>query len=128
MSNTNKPLILVVDDIAQNLDVLATVLGTEYDVRMAKNGKAALAAARQLPTPQLILLDVMMPGRHDGLQVCASVRADPALADTRVVLLSARADGGDRAAGQAAGADEYLTKPFSPLQLLETIDRLLPTA
>jgi len=78
--------------------------------------------------PDLILLDVMMPGELDGLQVCARVRALPALQGTRVVLLTARGQTQDRDAGQEAGADEYLIKPFSPLQLIETIERLMPAA
>jgi two-component system phosphate regulon response regulator PhoB len=75
----------------------------------------------------VMLLDVMMPGELDGLQVCRSVRADPRLSGMRVLLLSARGQARDREAGAQAGADEYLIKPFSPLQLVETIERLLPS-
>ena len=89
-------------------------------------GIAAQQLARMAPQPDLILLDVMMPGDLDGLQVCARVRALPALQGTRVVLLTARGQTQDRDAGQEAGADEYLIKPFSPLQLIETIERLMP--
>lgn len=117
--------VLIVDDQADIRRLIRMTLEDEpFELREAADGDEALAVVSAW-RPDLILLDVMMPGGHDGLQVCARVRTDPALADTRVVLLSARADGGDRAAGHAAGADEYLTKPFSPLQLLETIDRLL---
>ncbi|MEK8051557.1 response regulator [Ideonella sp. DXS22W] len=122
------PRVLIVDDQPDIRRLIRMTLEEEpFELQEAADGDEALAVVAAW-RPDLILLDVMMPGRHDGLQVCASVRADPALAATRVVLLSARADGGDREAGRAAGADEYLTKPFSPLQLLETIDRLLPTA
>ncbi|MDT7834037.1 response regulator transcription factor [Aquabacterium sp. OR-4] len=118
--------VLIVDDQPDIRRLIRMTLEDEpFEVQEAANGEQALAAVASW-RPDLILLDVMMPGRFDGLQVCASVRADPGSSDIRVVLLSARADSGDRAAGQAAGADEYLTKPFSPLQLLETIDRLLP--
>jgi CheY-like chemotaxis protein len=117
--------VLIVDDQADIRRLIRMTLEEEpFELREAADGDEALAVVA-VWRPDLILLDVMMPGGHDGLQVCARVRADPALADTRVVLLSARADGGDHDAGRAAGADEYLTKPFSPLQLLETIDRLL---
>lgn len=118
--------VLIVDDQPDIRRLIRMTLEDEpFELQEAADGEQALAAVAAW-RPDLILLDVMMPGRFDGLQVCASVRADPGSADTRVVLLSARADGQDRDAGHAAGADEYLTKPFSPLQLLETIDRLLP--
>jgi CheY-like chemotaxis protein len=118
--------VLIVDDQPDIRRLIRMTLEDEpFELQEAADGEQALAAVAAW-RPDLILLDVMMPGRFDGLQVCASVRANPGSADTRVVLLSARADGQDRDAGHAAGADEYLTKPFSPLQLLETIDRLLP--
>ncbi len=118
--------VLIVDDQPDIRRLIRMTLEDEpFELQEAADGEQALAAVLAW-RPDLILLDVMMPGRFDGLQVCASVRADPGSADIRVVLLSARADGQDRDAGHAAGADEYLTKPFSPLQLLETIDRLLP--
>ena len=69
-----------------------------------------------------------MPGELDGLQVCARARAVAALAGTRMVLLTARGQTQDRDAGQQAGADEDLIKRFSPLQWIETIERLLPAA
>ena len=75
--------------------------------------------------PDLMLLDVMMPGGLTGLQVCEQVRADPDLAHTRVVLLTARSLAQDRKAGELAGADAYLVKPFSPLELIEITGRLL---
>lgn len=118
--------VLIVDDQPDIRRLIRMTLEDEpFELQEAADGEQALAAVLAW-RPDLILLDVMMPGRFDGLQVCASVRANPGSADIRVVLLSARADGQDRDAGHAAGADEYLTKPFSPLQLLETIDRLLP--
>lgn len=78
--------------------------------------------------PDLMLLDVMMPGEFDGLQVCQRIKADPALAHIKVVLLTARGQARDLDAGQSVGADEYLVKPFSPLQLIDTIERLMPPA
>jgi two-component system, OmpR family, phosphate regulon response regulator PhoB len=64
----------------------------------------------------------------DGLQVCQHIKQDPATRHMKVVLLTARGQARDREAGQQAGADEYLVKPFSPLQLIETIERLLQAA
>ena len=66
-----------------------------------------------------------MPGELDGLQVCKRIKSDPALKDIRIILLTARGQSRDLDAGREAGADEYLVKPFSPLQLIETIERLL---
>jgi CheY-like chemotaxis protein len=78
--------------------------------------------------PDLMLLDVMMPGELDGLQVCHRVKNDPELQHVKVVLLTARGQVRDCDAGSRAGADEYLVKPFSPLQLIDTIERLTTTA
>ena len=99
----------------------------DYDIHEAVNGVEGLRKAIEI-APDLILLDVMMPGELDGLAVCARVRADPALRQTKVVLLSARSQLQDFEAGTRAGADAYLAKPFSPLQLIESIERLLPCA
>jgi CheY-like chemotaxis protein len=120
--------VLIVEDQADIRKLIRMTLEFEpYEIHEAANGSDGLRVAGEVQ-PDLILLDVMMPGELDGLQVCARVRADPALRDTRVVLLTARGQAQDREAGQRAGADEYLIKPFSPLQLIETIERLMPSA
>jgi two-component system phosphate regulon response regulator PhoB len=75
--------------------------------------------------PDLMLLDVMMPGELDGLQVCQRIKSDPELKAIKVVLLTARGQQKDREAGTQVGADEYLIKPFSPLQLIETLERMV---
>ncbi len=95
-----------------------------YQIFEAASGQLGLDAVRAL-RPDLLLLDVMMPGELDGYQVCSALRADPAFAELPIVLLTARAQQGDRAAGQRAGADEYLVKPFSPMVLADTVERLL---
>ena len=77
--------------------------------------------------PDLVLLDVHMPN-IDGLEVCRRLRAAPECAHTRIVLLTAAAQAQDRALGLAAGADEYLTKPFSPLALIGLLKSLVPEA
>ncbi len=120
--------VLIVEDQADIRKLIRMTLEFEpYEIHEAANGVDGLRVAITT-TPDLMLLDVMMPGELDGLQVCAQVRAHPALQATRVVLLTARGHTKDRDAGQQAGADEYLIKPFSPLQLIETIERLLPAA
>ena len=120
--------VLIVEDQADIRKLIRMTLEFEpYEIHEAANGTDGLQLATEV-LPDLILLDVMMPGDLDGLQVCARVRALPALQTTRVVLLTARGQTQDRDAGQEAGADEYLIKPFSPLQLIETIERLMPAA
>jgi two-component system phosphate regulon response regulator PhoB len=120
--------LLIVEDQADIRKLIRMTLEFEdYDIHEAVNGVEGLRKAIEI-TPDLILLDVMMPGELDGLAVCARVRADPALRQTKVVLLSARSQLQDFEAGTRAGADAYLAKPFSPLQLIESIERLLPCA
>ena len=120
--------VLIVEDQADIRKLIRMTLEFEpYEIHEAANGINGLQLAGEV-LPDLILLDVMMPGEIDGLQVCARVRANPALRATRVVVLTARGQIQDRDAGQQAGADEYLIKPFSPLQLIETIERLMPAA
>jgi CheY-like chemotaxis protein len=118
--------LLIVEDQADIRKLIRMTLEFEdYDLHEAVNGVEGLRKAIEI-APDLILLDVMMPGELDGLAVCALVRADPALRQTKVVLLSARSQLQDFEAGTKAGADAYLAKPFSPLQLIESIERLLP--
>ena len=118
--------VLIVEDQADIRKLIRMTLEFEpYEIHEAANGTDGLRLAGEV-LPDLILLDVMMPGQLNGLQVCMQVRANPALQATRVVLLTARGQTQDRDAGAQAGADEYLIKPFSPLQLVETIERLLP--
>ncbi|MFM9917847.1 MAG: response regulator transcription factor [Rhizobacter sp.] len=117
--------ILIVEDQSDIRRLIRWALEVEdYAIHEATNGAAGLAAARNIE-PDLILLDVMMPGEMDGLQVCALLKADPALAHIPVVLLTARAQDRDREAGQRAGANAYLVKPFSPLALIETVNSLI---
>jgi len=120
--------VLIVEDQADIRKLIRMTLEFEpYEIFEAANGVDGLRQAGEV-VPDLMLLDVMMPGELDGLQVCAQVRANPALHGTRVVLLTARGQLKDRDAGVHAGADDYLIKPFSPLQLIETIERLMPAA
>lgn len=117
--------ILVVDDHADIRKLIRMTLEFEdHDIREAADGDSALRLVRELQ-PDLVLLDVMMPGALDGLEVCRRLRAqDGAGAGTRVIMLSARGQACDREAGLQAGADLYLVKPFSPLQLIDCIAQL----
>lgn len=116
--------LLIVDDEPVVCDLVeATLGGGTYEVLKAGDGAAALALIRA-QRPNLVLLDVAMP-RMDGFAACRAIKGDPVLGSTPVVMLTACTAPSDRAQAVAAGADEYLTKPFSPLELLQVIDRLL---
>ena len=109
--------ILAVDDVPANLDVLSQALEAGgYNVLVATSGETALDLVSRIE-PDLILLDVMMPGM-DGLQVAREVRSRPQHDDVRIILLTAKGQDRDIEAGLAAGADDYMTKPFSPSRLL----------
>lgn len=113
--------VLVVDDDELTREILATILDLEeFEVDLAEDGEQALAAVAAGP-PDVVVLDVMMPGL-DGFEVLRRLRADEATAHLPVILLTARDTAEDRRAGEEAGADAYLTKPFSPLALIATID------
>lgn len=115
--------VLVVDDDELTREILATMLDLEeFEVSLAVDGPEALAAVAAA-TPDVMVLDVMMPGMS-GFEVCAKLKSDPATAGMPIVLLTARDSEEDRRAGEEAGADAYLTKPFSPLALIETIHGL----
>jgi CheY-like chemotaxis protein len=115
--------ILAVDDDPTILRLLQVNLEMEgHEVLTAGDGHEAMAQMRE-GSPEVVLLDVMMPGL-DGWQVCEQIRADPALAHTPVVFLSARAQESDLARGAEVGADAYVTKPFDPLALVELVERL----
>lgn len=115
--------VLAVDDDPTILRLLQVNLEMEgHDVLTAENGQSALAVIRA-ERPEVVLLDVMMP-EMDGFQVCEAVRADPDIAGTPIVFVSARAQQSDLDRGYASGADGYITKPFDPLELIETIERL----
>lgn len=116
--------ILVVDDHADIRRMMRLTLEREYQVLEADNGEAALDMIRR-EHPRLVLLDIMMPGRLDGLAVLEIVKGTAELRDIDVILLTARGQVKDHEAGIRLGADEYFIKPFSPLQLLAFIhDRL----
>ena len=117
--------VLIVEDQADIRKLIHMTLEFEsYEIHEASDGAFGLRMALAV-LPDLVLLDVMMPGELDGLQVCQAIKSNPALAAVKVVLLTARGQSSDREAGKRAGADEYLVKPFSPLQLMDTVERLM---
>ena len=117
--------VLIVEDQADIRKLIRMTLEFEsYEIHEASDGAFGLRMAIAV-LPDLVLLDVMMPGEMDGLQVCQAIKSNPALASVKGVLLTARGQSSDREAGKRAGADEYLVKPFSPLQLMDTVERLM---
>ncbi len=111
------------DEPVLRMLVRATLDQGNYTVVEACDGDEALARASS-HHPDLILLDMMMPGRS-GSDVLRELRADPATADTPVIMLTARAQATDREAMNLAGADHYLTKPFSPVGLAALVEEVL---
>ena len=122
--NAAMTTILVVDDEPSIVELVRFTL-EDADVRVveASDGAEALILARRVK-PDLVLLDVQMP-RLDGLEVCRQLRREPAFARTPIIMLTAAGQQADRTRGLGAGADEYLTKPFSPLALLALVEALL---
>ncbi|MDP2628006.1 MAG: response regulator [Candidatus Rokubacteria bacterium] len=119
--------ILVADDEPPILELIRFTLEDDrVRVVEARDGLEALRLA-QAVRPELCFLDVQMP-ELDGLAVCRLLRQDPALAGSRIVMLTAASQEADRVRGLAAGADGYLTKPFSPLALFSLVRSLLPEA
>lgn len=115
--------ILVVDDEPFICRSLTFVLRKEnYEVFEARNGEEGLAAIKK-HRPDLVFLDVMMP-KINGFQVTEQVRQDPNLAGVRIVLLTAKGQESDREVGKNAGADDYMTKPFSPTKILERVRQM----
>ncbi len=120
--------ILIVEDHADIRRLIRMTLEFEpVEIHEAPDAAAGLVAARAL-RPDLVLLDLMMPGAMDGMDLCRALRADPALARVPVVVLSARGQACDRQAALDAGANAYLVKPFSPMQLLDLTGSLLGLA
>lgn len=119
----NNARILIVDDQDDIRLLLQLVLEPLCnDLHVASNGMQALQMAKAIH-PDLVVLDVTMPGGIDGFQVCKALRADPATARTYVILLSARGQKSDIDEGKRAGADYYMLKPFSPQELIEIIQQ-----
>jgi CheY-like chemotaxis protein len=120
------PRILLADDNADMREYVSRLLSQRCHVESAPDGKAALEAVRQRP-PQLVLADVMMPGL-DGFELLEQLRADASTSHIPVVLLSARAGEGATLEGIAAGADDYLVKPFTARDLLARVEAQLNRA
>jgi diguanylate cyclase (GGDEF)-like protein len=108
---TNLPIILIVDDTPTNIQVLAEALRADYRVKVAGSGQAAFAVIEKQGAPDLILLDVMMPGM-DGYEVCRQLKACAETKDIPVIFVTAKSNAEDEEKGLRLGAMDYITKPF----------------
>jgi DNA-binding response OmpR family regulator len=115
---------LVVDDDEAVLEMLERYLGREHDVIVARDGPGAMATASRIPYPDLILLDIMMPGL-DGLGVAHRLRMIPELSRVPIIFVTAKDGPMDVVKGIQAGARSYITKPFKLDELRTKIDRAL---
>ncbi len=111
-----RPRILIVDDVNENLHALMQILRDTYAIVAANSGEKALELAQRLPAPDLILLDIKMPGL-DGYSVLAQLKAHPATSDIPVIFVTALSESADEASGLSMGVADYITKPVNP-QLL----------
>ncbi len=121
-----KKKILIVDDHADLRRLLRLTLKDEgYELHEVANGPDAVAEAERLQ-PDLVLLDIMMPGGMDGYRVCRLLKTGPGLMSrTKVIFITARGQPYDRAHATSIGADGYITKPFSPLEVIEQVRQAL---
>ncbi|MCF6267133.1 MAG: response regulator [Desulfuromusa sp.] len=112
MANQKKQ-ILIVDDTPANIDTLLAVLGDEYDLRIAIDGEMALHSLQQDELPDLILLDIMMPGM-DGYEVCKRLKSSVRTRGIGIIFLTALSESSEQEKGLSLGAEDYITKPFDP--------------
>jgi len=116
--------VLVVEDSQDIAELIRHYLERAgHGVAVQGSGRDALIAARQSP-PDLVVLDVMLPGM-DGMQVCQALRSEPSTAAVPILMLTARGEEADRVKGLELGADDYVTKPFSPKELVARVAALL---
>ena len=111
-ATTEKPTVLIVDDTPENLTLMNGLLGPVYETMVANNGERALKLALSATPPDLVLLDIMMPGM-DGYEVCQRLKADPRTHHVPVIFLTAKTEIDDEQKGFDVGAVDYITKPIS---------------
>src|SRR5437763_8186892 len=113
MNAEENKIVMVVDDAPANIQVVNSILKDTYKIRIATNGAKALELVNVAPAPDLILLDVMMPG-IDGYEVCERLKNDPGTKDIPVIFLTGQTETADETRGFEVGAVDYIHKPFSP--------------
>ncbi len=120
MENIDRSVILVVDDTPENLQLMSTLLRDQYKVQVAGSGEKALKLMAGGVLPDLVLLDILMPGM-DGYEVCRRMRADARMQHVPVIFVTAKSDSEDEEQGLNLGAVDYITKPISPAITLARI-------
>ncbi len=122
MVNTPKKIVIA-DDNENIREALTYLLEDEgYELWLAKDGAEALAKSREI-VPDVLLLDIMMPGMN-GYDVCSSLKNDPLLKKIYVIMLTAKGQAAEQEHGKEVGADEYVVKPFSPMEILTKIKKI----
>ena len=126
-SMTSSPTIMIVDDSKTIRRTAETLLQREgFSVVTAEDGFEALAKIAALK-PDIIFVDIMMP-RLDGYQTCALIKNNPEFKNTPVIMLSSKDGLFDKAKGRIVGSDQYVTKPFSKVEILEAVQSYIPTS
>jgi DNA-binding response OmpR family regulator len=118
-----RKLLIVDDEDGVRALVRMTLNSDNYQIMEAREGQHALDLARSAH-PDLILLDVMLPDLS-GIEICRTLKADPTMSSTTIVMLTAKAQQTDLGEAEHAGADGYFTKPFSPIALLQKVESIL---
>ncbi len=117
--------ILIVDDVQDVRDLVErTLRRDDWEIFAAQSGEEAVTLARR-EKPDLIMMDIMMPGKIDGLEATRILKSDPQTRNCVVIMLTAKGQQTDIDMATKAGADDYFVKPFSPLQLLQKVDDVL---
>lgn len=118
--NTEKNRVLIVDDSPEDIHFLMENLKDDYAVLAATSGEKALEILAKQPTPNVILMDVMMPGMN-GYETCRRIKSDPQTKDADVIFVSAHDSTDEKLAGYEAGGSDYVIKPFSPSELVQKV-------
>lgn len=122
--NASAKKIIIADDNENIREALTYLLEDEgYELWLAKDGAETLAKVREV-VPDILLLDIMMPGMN-GYDVCTAVKNDPVLKKVYVIMLTAKGQVTEQEHGKEVGADEYIVKPFSPMEILSKIKRVM---
>lgn len=117
--------ILIVDDKKEVRELVqVTLRGADYTILQAKNDKEAIEITHA-KKPDLIIMDIMMPGDIDGLDAVRTIKSDPKTKDVKIIMLTAKSQTSDLDEGFKAGADGYFIKPFSPLDLIRKVEEVL---
>ena len=124
MNDKKSKTILIVDDTPDNIDVLSNILKSDYNVKAAISGEIAIKITRSDKPPDLILLDVLMPGMN-GFEVCRHLKADNQTKGIPVIFATANINNESKNKGIDAGGADFIEKPFNPDKILLTISRFL---